>query len=369
MFYSKIVDEDIEKIIDECTSKLLLEKLKDKTVLITGASGMIGSYFLYTLLKLNKLYNSNIHIKILIKNERKIDSKVKENPLVNIIIQDVTNEIKIDEKVDYIIHAASPASPKIMKEYPVETNFANTIGTANALKLALEKKALGFLFISSREIYGEPNLGQEEFTEEGILGQVNPLIPRNGYAEGKKAAENMCASFKEEYGLNTKIVRLAHTYGPGMSIYDGRVQADFLNNIMHNENILLKSDGSSVRTYTYIADAITAMFLVLLNSRDIVYNIGDENSKTTIKELAETLVNIKKEKNLKLIFDIPNDSINKGCASFKNGILSTKKIRSELGWNPKYGIEEGFRRTIKHLEEELSIQVEKNYDKNIEKYN
>lgn len=355
MIYSKIVNEDAEEIIEYCTPDLLLNKLKDKTVLITGASGMVGSYFIYTLIKLNEMYNANIQIKALIRDEKKLDNYIKENPLVQAIIQDVVNKIEIEGPVDYIIHAASPASPKIMKDYPVETNFANTIGTANTLKLALDKKASGFLFISSREIYGEPAAGQEEFTEYGPLGQVNPLVPRNGYAEGKKAAENMCVAFKEEYGINTKIARLAHTYGPGMSIYDGRVQADFLKNILHGENIVLKSDGSSIRTYTYISDAIKAMFLVLLNSEDIVYNIADEESKTSIKELAETLVNIKKEKDLKLVFDIPKDS-EKGCAAFKMGILSTKKIRSELGWKPKYSIEEGFKRTVEHLEEELFIK-------------
>ena len=354
MVYSKIVDEDVKDIIDYCTSEFLLDKLKDKTVLITGALGMVGSYFVYTFLKLNEMYDANIKIKALIRSKKNIDDKLK-SPLLEFIIQDVVEEIKIEDNVDYIIHAASPASPKIMKEHPVETNFANTIGTANTLKLALEKKAYGFLFISSREIYGEPLEGQEEFTEDGPLGQVNPLVPRNGYAEGKKAAENMCSAFKDEYGLNTKIVRLAHTYGPGMSIYDGRVQADFLNNIMHNQNIVLKSDGSSVRTYTYIADAMKAMFLVLLKSTDIVYNIADENSKTSIKELAETLVNIKKDMDLKLVFDIPKEE-NKGCASFKMGILSTKKIREELKWSPKYNIEEGFKRTVKHLEEELAVK-------------
>ena len=353
MIYSKIVNEDIEEIIEYCTPELLLEKLSNKTVLITGAFGMVGSYFVYTFLKLNEIYNANINIKALVRTKRKLEDKLN-NQHLELILQDVTEEIKVEGPIDYIIHAASPASPKIMSKQPVETNFANTIGTANALKLALKKKASGFLFISSREIYGEPLDGQEEFTEDGPLGQVNPLVPRNGYAEGKKAAENMCSGFKEEYGLNTKIVRLAHTYGPGMSIYDGRVQADFLNNIMHNENIILKSDGSSVRTYTYIADAIKAMFLVLLKSEDIVYNIADENSKTSIKELAETLVSIKKEKNLKLVFDIPKEA-NKGCAAFKMGILSTKKIRKELGWNPKYNIKDGFERTVKHLEEELLI--------------
>ena len=172
----------------------------------------------------------------------------------------------------------------------------------------------------------------------------------------------MCSGFKEEYGLNTKIVRLAHTYGPGMSIDDGRVQADFLNNILHDENIILKSDGSSIRTYTYIADAIKAMFLVLLKSNEIVYNIADEKSETSIRNLAEILVNIYPDKNLKLVFDIPKVN-EKGAASFKRGILSTNKIRNELGWNPKYSIEDGFKRTVDHLEEELNINNAKVFRK------
>ncbi len=355
MVYSKVVEQDSQDIIEFCGHELMLEKLKDKTFLVTGASGMVGSYFVYTLMKLNELYNANVHIVCLVRNEKKLDEYIRYGENVEVIVQDIVEPIHHEGKVDYVVHAASPASPKIMSEHPVETNFANTIGTANTLLLANEKKAEGYMFISSREIYGEPNPGQELFTEDGPLGQVNPLVPRNGYAEGKKAAENMCAGFKEQYGLNTKIVRLAHTYGPGMSIYDGRVQADFLNNVLHGQDILLKSDGSSVRTYTYISDAIKAMFLVLLKSNDLVYNIADEDSKTSIRELAQTLVDIEADKGLKLVFDIPKTA-QKGTASFKNGILSTDKIREELGWSPTYGIKEGFKRTMDHLKEELALE-------------
>lgn len=362
MKYTKIVDQDAENIIESCTPELLLNKLRNKTVLVTGASGMVGSYFIYTILKLNELYDANTKIVAVVRNESKLDSHIKENKNVTVVVQDIIKPLDIECDVDYVIHAASPASPKIMKDQPVETNFANTIGTANTLLLAQAKQAEGYLFISSREIYGEPMPDQELFTEEGPLGQVNPLVPRNGYAEGKKAAENMCSGFRDEYGLNTKIVRLAHTYGPGMSIYDGRVQADFLNNILHNQNILLKSDGSSVRTYTYIADATTAMLLVLLNSKEMVYNVADEDSKTSIRQLAETLVNLNPEKGLKLVFDIPATA-EKGTASFKNGILSTDRIRTELGWKPVYGIEAGFRRTVEHLTEEITIEEVKKLEK------
>lgn len=355
MVYSKVVNEDVCDIVEFCTPQLLIEKLRDKTVLVTGASGMVGSYFIYTILKLNELYGTNTKVKAVVRNPGKLDPYISENKDVEVLKRNVIEPLDVEGEVDYVVHAASPASPKIMSKEPVETNFANTIGTANTLKLAKDKNASGYLFISSREIYGEPMEGQELFTEDGPLGQVNPLVPRNGYAEGKKAAENMCSGFKEEYGLNTKIVRLAHTYGPGMSIYDGRVQADFLNNILHDQDIVLKSDGSSVRTYTYIADAIKAMFLVLLKSNDLVYNIADEDSKVSIRDLAEILVGLEPQKGLKLVFDIPKEQ-QKGVASFKNGILSTEKIRSELAWKPKYDIASGFARTVEHLKEELKIE-------------
>jgi len=352
MIKSKIVAEDAENIIADVGAERMVEKLKGKTVLVAGATGMVGSYFIYVLSALNEKYDANIRILACLRNRKRMDESLLTDKYVEILEHDVTEPFEVEGAVDYIIHAASPASPLIMKSKPLETNFANTLGMANVVKLALAKKSAGTLFISSREIYGEPNEGQEFFTEDGPLGQVNPLIPRNGYAEGKKAAENMCISAKDEYGLDAKVVRLAHTYGPGMSIYDGRVQADFLKNIMEKTDIVLKSDGSSVRTYTYIADAICGMFLVLLFGEDSVYNIADEESKTSIRELAETLVDLPEAEGLELKFEI-DDSNKKGTASFSAGILSTEKIRNEFGWKPRYSIHDGFQRTIKHLEEEL----------------
>jgi len=357
MIYTKVVEQDINNIIVDTKLNECIEDLKNTTILITGASGMIGSYLCLTFMKLNEIFDANIRIIASVRNKNKLNNLIADNDNVEVLVHDVINSFIVDGNIDYIIHAASPASPKIMANYPVETNLANTLGTYNTLKLAETKKSKGYMFISSREIYGEPNNGQPIFTEDGELGQVNPLIPRNGYAEGKKAAENLCAGYKEEYGLNTKIVRLAHTYGPGMSIYDGRVQADFLKNIMNNENIVLKSDGSSIRTYTYISDAITAMLLVLFKSNDLVYNIADESSVTSIKELAETLVSIDSSKDLKVVFDIPEDGL-KGTSGFKTGILSTDKIRNELGWLPRYSIKDGFSRTIEHLQDELKSEKE-----------
>lgn len=342
---NSIIRDDALQIINDNDMSIL----KNKTFLITGASGMIGSYFVNTLITLNDEYNMNIKILLLVRNKEKLEKYVINHKNVKIIEQDVVMEINCCDTIDYIIHAASPASPKIMANYPFETNTANTIGTYNTLKLALKKRVKGYLFISSREVYGQPLEGQEIFTEDGMLGQVNPLVPRNSYAEGKKTAENMCVCMNKEYGLNTKIVRLAHTFGPGMSIDDGRVQADFLKNIINNEDIIMKSTGESIRTYTYISDAINAMFKVLLFSNDIVYNISDENNKISIKQLAELLSNISNN-NSKVIVDISKEELNKGGNSlFTLGILSSKKIRNELKWKPIYSLEEGFSRTIEYL--------------------
>lgn len=341
---NRVLEDDLKTIIAE---DLSWEKLKNKTVMITGASGMVGSYMLYVLLMLNDEKHYGIKVDAVMRNVNKLPEEIRNREDVNVVVADVTKDIPDVGDIDYIIHAASPASPLIMQNQPVETIAANTIGTFKTLELAKEKNAEGYLFISSREIYGQPDEGQE-FFYENTYGFVDQLNPRSCYSEGKKAAETMCVCFHEEYGLNTKIARLAHTYGPGMSIYDGRVQADFLKNVYHNEDIVLKSEGTAVRTYTYIADAIAGMYRILLDSEDIVYNIGNEAGKVSIRDLAEILVSIYPERGRKLVFDIPEGGT-KGTAPYTLGILSSEKLR-KLGWNPKYSVKDGFKRTLEYLE-------------------
>lgn len=349
---NRVFKEDLEAIVGENIS---WEKFKGRTVLITGASGMIGTYMLQVLTMLNDKYGYNIRVIAMLRNEKKLPKEVREREDVEIAVGDVTKTLEISGDVHYVIHAASPASPLIMQNQPVETIAANTLGTFNTLRLAKEKKAEGYLFISSREIYGQPEEGQEFFYED-TYGFVDQLNPRSCYSEGKKAAETMCVCYHDEYGLNTKIARLAHTYGPGMSIYDGRVQADFLKNVFNKEDIVLKSEGTAVRTYTYIGDAVAGLYRILLDSEDIVYNIGNEEGKVSIRELAEIMVDIYPERGLKLVFDIPEGGT-KGTAPYTLGILSSRKLR-KLGWNPKYSVKEGFKRTLEYLEIEGNTEHE-----------
>lgn len=341
---NKVILEDLEMI---SSSGDYFEKLKNKTILITGFKGMIGSYITKTCLYLNDTKGYNISVIGLARNTANVEPYILNHQNMKVVLQDVSEPFTFDDKVDYIVHAASPASPLIMKNDPVGTVAANALGTWNALKKAQDSNAEGFLFISSREIYGQPFENQEQFYED-TYGQLDHLTSRASYPEGKKCAETMCVCFKEQFGLNVKIARLAHTYGPGMSIYDGRVQADFLKNALHKEDIVMKSTGAAIRTYTYIADAITALFKILLDSEDIVYNIGDSLNKVSIKDLAEIIVKINPEDHLKVVLDIPKQAL-QGVSPFTLGILNNEKLLS-IGWKPHYSVLDGFTRTLKYLE-------------------
>lgn len=344
---NRIIQEDIESIIAE---DIKWEKLRGKTLLLTGASGMLGSYIISTLVRLNQQHDWGMELYGLMRHPEKLRPEIREH--IHVIQQSVTDPIDSKTSFDYILHTASPASPLIMKKDPVGTIAANTLGAWNTLKLAEDSGAEGYLFISSREIYGQPYEDQKVFAED-TYGFVDPLDPRSCYPEGKKAAETMCASYRFQYGINTKIARLAHTFGPGMAIDDGRVQADFLRDVVNNRNIVLKSEGNAVRTYTYVRDAVAGLFYILLNSPDdeMVYNISSENAKVSIRQLAEAMADAYPERHLQLEFDIPEKKGNDGTAPFTLGILSSGKIRS-IGWEAKTSLEQGIKKTVTYLEEE-----------------
>lgn len=342
---NRIIEEDIRRIIAEPVN---WEKLRGKNILITGASGMLGRYIAYVLLDLNREQDMNLSVCGLIRNPDKLPDELRK--AMTLIHQSVTDSIPEDNRFDYVIHAASPASPRIMREDPTGTIAANVLGTWNTLQAAHRSGADGYLFVSSREIYGQPEPGCEVFHEDNY-GFIDPLDPRSCYPEGKRAAETMCACFHKQFGLNTKAARLAHTYGPGMSVDDGRVQADFFRDLIHNRNIVLKSEGTAVRTYTYVSDAAAALFYILLNGAEdeIAYNICTESAVVSIRQLAETMVSVFPDRNLSLEFNIPRKEEFDGTARFTKGTLSSGKLR-KLGWEPKISLEEGIRRTVAFLE-------------------
>lgn len=338
---NKIVEEDAQKIIKQ---NIDWDKIKNKNVLVTGATGMIGQYIVFTILELNKLYNYNVNVFALCRNKNKAEQVFKDeinNKMLKFVIQDVGQEMNLKIKFDYIIHTASPANPKFYSTNPVGTIMANTIGTKNTLELAKKCEA-EYCYISTMEVYGQMdnNLGIKE--EE--YGAINSLDLRSCYPESKKLGENMCIAYKEQYGINVKIIRPAYTYGPGMSIEDPRVQCDFMKKVINDEDIIMKSDGSMQRTYTYVGDVVSGIFFAILNGDDIVYNVANEDAIISIRGLAETIISSKKNSKSKLIMEIQEG---KGWSKITPKIMNCEKLKF-IGWMPLIKVEEGIKRTMEY---------------------
>ena len=343
--YSGIVKEDLKYITD---ADLPWNLLKNSTVLISGANGFLPSYMVHTLIYLNEKYNKNIKVLALVRNREKAEKKFRNyinRKDFKLIVQDVCDPIKTNIDVDFIIHAASQASPKYYGIDPIGTFNANVKGTHNLIKLAEEKKSKSFLFFSSSEVYGEINENQIP-TKETDYGYLDSMNVRSCYAEGKRAGETMCICSHYQYNIPVKIVRPFHIYGPGMALDDGRVFADFVRDLVNNTNLVLNSDGSATRAFCYIADAIIGFFTVLLKGESgQAYNVGF-NKETSILELGNILINLFPEKNLKVI---------KKENKFQKGYIKSKITRvcpdiskiEKLGWKPVFCIQEGFKRTIK----------------------
>ena len=343
---NNIVEEDLESITN---ANIPWDALEGKNVLITGANGFLPAYIVETILFLNEnKFKKKAKIFALVRNKEKALHRFlnyeNRNDLV-LIIQDVTEQINLDENINYIIHAASQASPKYFGKDPVGTLNANIIGTYNLLEYARSKSIECFLFFSSGEVYGDVKQSGTSINEN-MYGYIDPIDVRSCYAEGKRAGETMCISYNKQFGIPVKIVRPFHTYGPGMSLDDGRVFADFVSNIVKNQDIQMKSDGSAIRTFCYLSDAITGFFTVLLIGENAnAYNVTNPSCTTSIYDLANVLVSLFPEKKLKVINQKKIDCRDYLKSSVSGFVPDTSKLLA-LGWNPRVSIEEGFKRTI-----------------------
>ena len=341
-----IVDQDLKEIGSE---NLSWKKLFNSTVLITGASGILPSYMVETLMYFNEVQSANIKVVGVVRNVNKASTRFsdyKNRKDLILIRHDVRHPFKFEGNVDYVIHAAGQASPKFYGKDPVGTFEGHAIGTANFLKFAVEKSVRCFLYFSSCAVYGNP---EEKFINENFIGKNNPMNLRECYPLGKLAGENLCVAYNHQFGVPFKILRIAHTYGPMMPLDDGRVFADFVSNILRNENISLNSDGSAERPMLYVSDAVRAYFRIMLEGENAnAYNVASEEY-ITILNLAKTLVNLYPEKNLHVIFNKPIDEGYIPAAKNPPVRISVDKLK-KLGWRQKYSIREGFARTIKSFE-------------------
>jgi len=341
-----IMNSDIN-IIAECS--LSWETLQNKSIMVTGGGGFIGSYLIKSLLHINKKHNLNLSVICVARkmdsvNHRLIDYLDEKN--FKVILHDISNPLPNDfPNANFIIHAASQASPKFYGVDPIGTLSANSIGTLNLLNHALRNKSDKFLFISSAEVYGDP-INPEFPISEKDYGYLDPMNIRACYAESKRIGETMSVAWGNQHDIYTNIVRPFHTYGPGLSLNDGRVFADFVSDIVNNRDIVLKSNGDAQRSFCYLSDAVIGIFTVLLNGKkNEAYNIGNPETEITIKDLASILVNLFPKKELKVKFEINTQNIDYLKSSISRICPSIDKLK-KLGWKPSVAIKEGFTRTI-----------------------
>jgi nucleoside-diphosphate-sugar epimerase len=343
----QIVDEDLERIL---ATDLPWSEFAGKTILITGVNGFLPAYIAETFLYFNeKISSEKIKIIGLARNRARAENRFSSyhgRSDLKLIVQDVCTPIVLEDKIDYIIHAASQASPKYYSKDPVGTLSANILGTCNLLKLAQDNSVEGFLFFSSGEVYGEVATSQIP-TKESDYGYIDPTNIRSCYGESKRMGETMCVSWFHQYGVPTKIVRPFHTYGPGMSLDDGRVYADFIASILNNRDIVMKSDGSAIRAFCYLADAVQGFLTVLLKGdKGQAYNIGNDHCETSIFDLACKLTSLFPEKKLRVVKKDVVQSTEYLRSSILRSCPDISKVRM-LGWQPSTSIDEGFRRTIR----------------------
>lgn len=344
-----------QDILEIVSSDIDWKKFSGKTILITGAGGFIGYYLSLAFLLRNDLYSENIKVIALVRNKSKAQNKfgdlLNRDDLV-LCVQDVNESISC-QKADYVIHMASQASNIQFENDPVGTINANLSGTANVLDFAQKSCSEAVLIVSSLKVYGTVFKGDEKIKEED-LGYIDFTSYKNCYAMGKRASETLAASYVKQYGMNIKIARPSYIYGAS-SLDDDRVWAQFIANVVKNEDILLKSNGVANRSFCYVSDTASALLYIMLNGvNSVPYNISNEKSDTTIRNFAKTACDVFPERNIKLSFankeDEFYDTSQKSVLAPTAEILDNSKILA-LGWIPKVDLAEGIKRSVKILEE------------------
>lgn len=345
---NSIIESDLKYITEV---NLPWKLFKNKTVLVSGAAGFLPSYVVETLLYLNETRQLNIKVLGLVldaEGAHKRFSHYEGNKNLMLFSQNVCDKIEINENIDYIVHAASYATPKVYDKDPVGTITPNVIGTSNLLNLAVEKKVECFLFFSTSGVYGHVDDSNYPIKED-CFGYLDSMDLASCYLESKRMGENMCVAWMHQYGVPIKIIRPATTYGPGLKLDDGRSFADFISNIVNYHDIEIFSDGKALRNFCYVSDAVIGFFTVILKGEvGQAYNIATDQ-EISIIDLAKLLVEkVFPERKLKVVMktDISKNYLR---VNFSRTAVDITKIKT-LGWKPRIPVEEGFKRTIKSFE-------------------
>ncbi|MBD5854207.1 NAD-dependent epimerase/dehydratase family protein [Lactococcus lactis] len=341
-FYKKDLENTLDNIVD-------VNKLFHKKILITGATGLIGSTLVESLLKLNELENAAIEIFALGRSKERLEQRFSTNlKNIHFIVQDVSNPINSDITVDIVIHAASNANPKAYSDDPIGTIKGNVHATLNLLDYCKQKSVEQFIFISSGEVYGELPREKVPFTEE-MAGYINSLEVRSCYMLSKKMSENICISYSHQYGLITKIVRLSHVFGANYTSKDTRASASFFVEALEGNDIILRSLGNHLRSYVYISDAASGILSVVTVGEPMeAYNVTNTSNTVTLADFAKT---IGQSAGVSVRFDISESVDPASVTPISFAVLSDEKLRLK-NWQPQITVKTGIERIIDILREE-----------------
>ena len=309
-------------------------------IVLTGGSGFIGSHLSKELLKNGE--NKLIVVDNLLTGNLNNIQDLLDHENATFIQHDVQDHIEIDEKVDYVFHLASAASPVAYTENPVNTLKAGSLGTINTLGLARKHGAEYFL-ASTSEVYGDPLVTPQN---EEYWGNVNPNGERSMYDEAKRFAEAATATYARSYDLKTKIIRIFNTYGPNMQLNDGRVVTNLIVQALNDEDLTIYGDGSQTRSFSYVSDTVAGIIAMMESNHYEVFNIGNPY-EMSVKELSETILKLTNSKSEIIYKPLPNDDPQQRRPDIS-------KAKEKLNWEPKVSLETGLNTTIEWIKKELS---------------
>ena len=324
-----------------------LDRIKGRSVLVTGATGLVCSAIVDFLLNLNDTQNAGTTVYIAARSrdkaERRFGARMNRSDVV-FVEYDALEPIDWPFDADYVIHGASPANPGLYVKQPVETMLANLLGMNNILKAAQRLHTTRVLFVSSSEVYGRKENAEPYGDAE--YGYVDILNPRACYPSAKRACETLCAAYRAEYGVDSVIVRLGHIYGPTATRADVRASSQFFFDVLDGHDIVMKSAGSQLRSYCYVVDCVSAVLTVLLNGETgKAYNISNPDSIVTIRALAEQIA---ESAGRRVVFENPSDEEKRGYNLMDNSSLDAASLLA-LGWKGAFGLRDGVEHTLQSI--------------------